>query len=61
MTPVACGLCPWVKSWSTEEVARAAGVWHVYEEHRQEFYATLGERRPPRDPRPREMGVLLRG
>lgn len=52
--------CGWETTRHRAAEAAAAGVWHVYEQHRPEWVAAVGVDRPPADPRP-EAVVGLEG
>lgn len=53
-----CKLCGHRESWTTEVAAQAASVWHVYNEHLDEWKHLAGTRRPV-DPHPEELGSKL--
>lgn len=44
-----CGLLPY--DFASEKEAQRGAVWHIYEEHPEEWRAVVGDR-PPRDLRP---------
>jgi hypothetical protein len=37
-----CNLCPWRESWTTVDAARAAAVWHVYDDHWSTWIELMG-------------------
>lgn len=55
-----CNACGHRESWTTEDAAQAASVWHVYLLHPELWYATLaaeGETfRDPQCPMPETLG-----
>jgi hypothetical protein len=54
---VECGLCLWSQTWDTVPAAQAAAVWHVANDHPEEWDALIG--RAPLDPRPETLGHLV--
>jgi hypothetical protein len=53
-TTIHCAVegCIWKTTRHRVEEAAAAGVWHVYEQHRAAWVEAIGEDRPPIEPRP---------
>lgn len=37
-----CKLCPWRESWTTQDAAEAAAVWHVYDDHHDTWTELIG-------------------
>lgn len=53
-----CYLCSWEGSaWPMASMAQGEAVWHVYEEHRDQWVAHYGDRLP-QDPDPRKSPEL---
>jgi hypothetical protein len=48
-----CSLCSWREEYLVREQAEHAAVWHVFEQHRENWNDVIGGRFP-RDPRPEE-------
>lgn len=57
--PFLCKICGASEHWTTRDAAQAAAVWHVYNDHREAYVATIGEDRPPKDPVPENLGRQL--
>ncbi len=53
-----CRLCDTSQDWTTERAAKAAAVWHTYENHPAHWATVIGDRLP-RDARPETVGALL--
>ncbi len=51
--------CAWTVLEAAENIAQAAAVWHVYEDH-PDIWAALAGDRPPRGPDPRNPAVRSR-
>lgn len=51
--------CKWATEIPSRHIAGCLATWHVYEEHREQWIRTFGDR-PPTDPDPRtEEGLRL--
>ncbi|MEO6157146.1 MAG: hypothetical protein ABIQ39_05900 [Ilumatobacteraceae bacterium] len=52
-----CAVCPKNESWTTEQAAQAASVWHVYNDHREVWTTLMGTPdRLPVDRMPEDYG-----
>lgn len=55
-----CKLCPWRESWTTEDAAKGAAVWHVHDSHHAVWTELMGTPdRPPVDAMPSDLGRRL--
>lgn len=53
-----CTRCLWRESWTTKLAAMAAAVWHVFEEHPEDWRRVIGKQ-PPSCLEPKEYGRKL--
>lgn len=50
-----CKVCGFADSWDTVGACHSSAVWHIFEEHTEEWMAAMGTGQP-KAPRPEALG-----